>query len=509
MRKFWAVVLSTVICLNTSSAASVILAEGTEEPQETTGEILAETPEAEEKQEEVTEAPAEPAAEEPEEKPQEEETVKEAEEPAAEADADAAPVEETAPVAEPEAEAAPEETAVAEEPAQEETAAEVIEEPEVTPETVPAETAEAKTEEALEETPEAEVTEESEMPEVLVFESNGVKPEVDPEVIEEMEEIPTLLGDFKSVFRMDESSVKKEYEVGDKFEVSFDYAPEFTTEYITIYVYEADGGRYCESSGEMLVNNSTNLQPRKVVWPWYVLEYADAKKTKYTDGKYEFRYYVKFLKNGKFYEGWLDNTDTVRVGKEKDPFPPIPGANNIFVHLDGKDYWYENSIRQGTIFDPKGVFGDGTNRGREIFDPATNGWYWLDSIYNGAKAVGKEVWMPYIYQNEASLDINTIKKLAAESNTYTEAKDKTTAEMAAQVEYAILNHKGKWVRYDQNGKMMKGWVTIAKDSELAKLYPKQGGNTYYYDYKTGLMAKGWTKIGGKLYLFDEVTGALK
>ena len=36
----------------------------------------------------------------------------------------------------------------------------------------------------------------------------------------------------------------------------------------------------------------------------------------------------------------------------------------------------------------------------------------------------------------------------------------------------------------ENGKMLKGWVTIT--GELAKLYPKQNGNTYYYDNRTGL-----------------------
>ena len=33
-----------------------------------------------------------------------------------------------------------------------------------------------------------------------------------------------------------------------------------------------------------------------------------------------------------------------------------------------KSYWYEGGIRQGTTKDPKGVIGDGTNRGREIYE---------------------------------------------------------------------------------------------------------------------------------------------
>ena len=34
------------------------------------------------------------------------------------------------------------------------------------------------------------------------------------------------------------------------------------------------------------------------------------------------------------------------------------------------------------------------------------------------------------------------------------------------------------------------------------------GNTYYYDYMIGLMAKGWTTIGGRRYYFHEINGAL-
>ena len=180
-----------------------------------------------------------------------------------------------------------------------------------------------------------------------------------------------------------------------------------------------------------------------------------------------------------------------------------------FCAWDGKNYWFENSIRQGTYNDPLGVIGDGTVRGREIYDPESNGWYWLDADNNGAKAAGKEVWIPYIYQNEESLksDAGKLEEAVWDSNTYTEAADGTTADMGEQVRRAILEKKGKWVRYDETGKMLKGWVTI-KD-KLAEVYPHQSGNVYYYDYKTGLMAKGWTTIGGKRYFFNEITGVLE
>ena len=162
---------------------------------------------------------------------------------------------------------------------------------------------------------------------------------------------------------------------------------------------------------------------------------------------------------------------------------------------NGKYYWYEGGIRQGTYSDPKGVLGDGTVRGREICDMATEAWYWLDSCYDGAKACNKEVWMPYIFHDEHNWNSDRIKQEAAICGT-----------MAAQVERDIKAHTGKWVRYDADGKMVKGWYTV--QGADAAIYTNQVGNTYYYDPITGLMAKGTTKIDGKIYHFDDTTGVL-
>ena len=54
--------------------------------------------------------------------------------------------------------------------------------------------------------------------------------------------------------------------------------------------------------------------------------------------------------------------------------------------------------------------------------------------------------------------------------------------------------------------MYKGWYTV--EGEDALLYPSQAGNTYYYDKKTGLMAKGTVTIDGVTYSFDKITGVL-
>ena len=146
-----------------------------------------------------------------------------------------------------------------------------------------------------------------------------------------------------------------------------------------------------------------------------------------------------------------------------------------FCAYEGKDYWFEKGKRQAVKGDPKNIWDEvyGKERGREIYDPESDGWYWLDCIYDGAKASSKEVWMPYIYQED-------LKK--------------------------GKNKEGKWVRYDNTGKMIKGWYNVVDDE--AKLYPKQEGNTYYYDLKTGQMSKGWVTIEGKEYYFDEKTGVL-
>jgi len=114
---------------------------------------------------------------------------------------------------------------------------------------------------------------------------------------------------------------------------------------------------------------------------------------------------------------------------------------------NGVMYWYENGVKQGT-----------EGRGKEIYDPASDGWYWLDAIQGGAKAVSKDV-----YQESYSA--------------YPDRPDGT----------------GKWVRYDENGRMVKGWQTT-------------DAGTYYFEEITGSMAKGTVDIGGRTYQFNQVTG---
>ena len=212
--------------------------------------------------------------------------------------------------------------------------------------------------------------------------------------------------------------------------------------------------------------------------------------------------------------GHVTPTPTSKPTPTTDPVPsydPAACRLNGFCTYNGKDYWYENGVRQAMPGDSKNLIDARyhTERGREIFDPETMAWYWLDSVYDGAKAAGKEVWMPYIYQDEAiwKNDAKRMNEAAEKSNTYTEGKE--VADMGEQVRKAIQEGTGKWVRYDEYGRMMKSWVWIEPGSELEEMYPAQVNNVYYYDYLTGLMAKGWTTIGGKQYYFDETTGVLQ
>ena len=117
------------------------------------------------------------------------------------------------------------------------------------------------------------------------------------------------------------------------------------------------------------------------------------------------------------------------------------GLDKQWVNINGDKFWYEGGKRQGT-----------TGRGKEIYDPASDAWYWLDSVKNGAMAVSKDV-----YQD---------------------------------------SNGGKWVRYDANGHMIKGWDTNEK-------------GTYYFDLITGAMAKGTVVIDGITCVFDYNTGILQ
>ena len=170
--------------------------------------------------------------------------------------------------------------------------------------------------------------------------------------------------------------------------------------------------------------------------------------------------WVRYDANGHMIKGWDTNDDgtyyfdlvTGAMTKGDATIDGLPcsfdtvtgiGLNCAWKRINGKDYWYEAGKRQG--YDPNNA----AYRGKEIYDPTSNGWYWLDNVQQGAKAISKDV-----YQESSG---------------------------------------GKWVRYDANGQMIKGWNTNAD-------------GTYYFDPITGAMAKGTTTIDGMTYYFDPATG---
>ena len=178
--------------------------------------------------------------------------------------------------------------------------------------------------------------------------------------------------------------------------------------------------------------------------------------------------WVRYDENGHMVKGWTENEDgtyyfdleTGAMAKGETVIDGVPcrfdaytgvGLDKAWAEENGALYWYEDGKRQRT-----------EGRGKEIYDAGSDAWYWLDAVDNGKKAVSKDV-----YQESWA-------------GAYADREDGT----------------GKWVRYDENGKMIKGW-----DSN-------QNGK-YYFDPETGAMAKGTMVIDGVEYTFDKTTGKLE
>lgn len=125
--------------------------------------------------------------------------------------------------------------------------------------------------------------------------------------------------------------------------------------------------------------------------------------------------------------------------------------NGWRVEEDGNSYWYEYGVKQGLI-----------GRGKEIYDPDSDAWYWLDAIDGGRKTAGKDVYM----ESEAGLWSDSVSGY------------------------------GKWVRYDADSHMVKGW-------------DENENGRYYFDLIFGTMAKGFATIDGVEYYFNEETGVLE
>ena len=147
---------------------------------------------------------------------------------------------------------------------------------------------------------------------------------------------------------------------------------------------------------------------------------------------------ITISKNNKKYR--VDENNNIIIVNDSEQTP----VENGWYSENGTSFWYENGVKQGT-----------EGRGKEIYDPKSDAWYWLDNVQGGAKAVSKDV-----YQESQADDAGNM---------------------------------GKWVRYDAEGHMIKGWST-------------NENGTYYFDKTYGTMLKGIQVIDGQEYYFDEATG---
>ena len=132
-------------------------------------------------------------------------------------------------------------------------------------------------------------------------------------------------------------------------------------------------------------------------------------------------------------------------------------TGNVVVSEDGSIHYYVNGVEDTTY---TGMAQDSTTGARywfdngiaaadkQVYSPQDDAWYWFDA--NGTMAVGKDVFIPKSNDDRS---------------------------------------QGKWVRYDENGHMVKG-------------EQMQDGAWYRFDEQTGAMIKGFY---GQYY-YDKVTG---
>lgn len=182
------------------------------------------------------------------------------------------------------------------------------------------------------------------------------------------------------------------------------------------------------------------------------------------------------------------------------------GVSGKWVEKNGQKYWYENGAMV---------------RSKEIYDPESGAWYWLDA--DGTMARNKDVymksgkkWVRY------DADGHMIK---GEDYRYGGWYyfDPITGAMAKGMRY-VRSNGGKWVYYDwTTGQMHHGETYVNYDKEHTGWYLFDSvtgamfhGFTYfangdkwvYYDQATGIMAKGYVKVNGAWYYFDKNTGKM-
>ncbi|PWG65918.1 1,4-beta-N-acetylmuramidase [Bifidobacterium callitrichidarum] len=181
-------------------------------------------------------------------------------------------------------------------------------------------------------------------------------------------------------------------------------------------------------------------------------------------------------------------------------------VNGKWVEKNGKKYWYENGAMV---------------RSKEIYDPESGAWYWLDA--DGTMARNKDVYMTagkkwVRYDSDGHM-------IKGEDYRYGGWYyfDPITGAMAKGMRY-VKSSGGKWVYYDwTTGQMHHGETYVNYDKEHTGWYLfdsvtgamfhgftyfAKGDKWVYYDATTGIMAKGYVKVNGAWYYFDKTTGKM-
>jgi len=160
--------------------------------------------------------------------------------------------------------------------------------------------------------------------------------------------------------------------------------------------------------------------------------------------------------------------------------PPMNG----WYEENGGKYWYENGVRQGT-----------TGRGKEIYDPVSDAWYWLDADQNGRMAANKDV---YLENGDKWVRYDGDGHMVKGDQFYNGNWYRFNVETGAMVK-GEQYYDGGWYRFDVNsGVMIKGWYRETENDGTVK--------NYYYDPVSGKMVKGEVTIGNDRCYFDTNTG---
>ena len=179
-----------------------------------------------------------------------------------------------------------------------------------------------------------------------------------------------------------------------------------------------------------------------------------------------------------------------------------------WVYQDGLQYWFDSGIMA---------------RSKEIYDPSSNAWYWLDA--DGTMAHDKDVYQSSNGGKWVRYD-SAGHMIKGEDYRYGGWYffDYTTGAMAKGMKY-ISSNGGKWVYYDwTNGQMAHGEKYVNYDSEHTGWYlfddntgamfhgdtyiRSNGGKWVRYDRTSGKMVKGLHYQDGSYYYFDQTTGAM-